>query len=489
MGALRFNEDVDEILEKDPYELFQIDAPDRTVRSWSPGALRAAGLGAFVASLLAAFTFWHAKRQGIEGVDVPYAYFEVKAIDPDGRPVAGATVKEGGKIVGVTDSFGEWRRFMPVTPGATVMLELSKKTLTGTLTAVKNLAVPPALPKSGDLELSGSVALQRAADDEQAPKQKRSTGAGLAQKPSADAGGSVEAQAPGPTGSIPDPSSDSTRVAAYQGLALPASLDFTKVALFADPRGFQPLGDVAQAIRRRVTDLGIAVDQESPFHIDCRDLRAGDDAAVDAHLIQVEGILAPNGGEPKVLFTFLRNYQSDVAATARDVLWAVSVETPVRHWVERRDRDWLVKPASARLWDLSPGRLLSTEAGRLISVIAAAGAQDSLRLVPDGDAPCPSAATRCALVVPGVAQVPPVAGWTRLNFKVVGPTDGVTLYATGFQATPDEGHLYSYWGRPSGGVNITAVRDGRIVFRSHLASPARGQILSFSLPSAPLSKR
>lgn len=53
--------------------------------------------------------------------------FEVRAIDPSGHPVAGAEVWLQEQQVGVTDSFGVWRRTMRVDSGAEAKLLFKKK--------------------------------------------------------------------------------------------------------------------------------------------------------------------------------------------------------------------------------------------------------------------------------------------------------------------------------------------------------------------------
>ena len=53
--------------------------------------------------------------------------FEVKVIDESGRPVQGATVEKDDVKVGITDSFGEWRRYLQAESGSNLNLKISKK--------------------------------------------------------------------------------------------------------------------------------------------------------------------------------------------------------------------------------------------------------------------------------------------------------------------------------------------------------------------------
>lgn len=88
-----------------------------------------------------------------------YAYFEVRALDQSGRPVAGALVKNSGKKVGTTDSFGEWRRYMKVPLGSTIPISVVKNHNGVSASAIKNFAVPPSRPDKADIELRSSIQL------------------------------------------------------------------------------------------------------------------------------------------------------------------------------------------------------------------------------------------------------------------------------------------------------------------------------------------
>ncbi len=548
MGVLRFKEDVEEILEKDPYELFQIETPHRLGRKLSPGALGAATLGVALAFAVAAAAFWHAGRPATAGGDAPYAYFEVRALDPDGRPVAGAVVKEAGQAVGVTDSFGEWRRFMRVKPGATVMLEIAKTIGQTTLAATKAMAVPPTMPADGDLELTGSVQLVRNGDAVAAAKSSekkakaRAAIAAAAGDPRAamqELSAQVDAEIAAAEKKVQRENAEiarrkaesesavtSERAAPFdadggadaemgdvptQAVAVAAdapsledestgggrALDGASLWIVVEDKGqFAPLSDVGAALKRRARELGARLDPKSPMRVIVRDLVApgtGEDGL--AHLVQVTAEVQREGGSSETMFSYLRNYQDDATATARDVLWAATMHAPVAHEVEKVGRDWLVGAPSARLWALTPGRLLQRTDGELIPVVATSGDQETLKLLlGEDEAPCAAGAERCALVTPGIAHVAPIAGWRRLTLNLHGMVgDGkgdLKVYVSGFAATPVEGKrfAYSYWGQPGGSANLTVLREGRVALRSRLAASAKGQA-SKTMPFGPVATR
>jgi hypothetical protein len=84
----------------------------------------------------------------------------MKVIDDTGHPVAGAKVLYEEKKIGVTDSFGEWRRFMRAPLGKTITFLVQKNSEHGTYKVYKNIAIPPSPPKQGaDIEISSKILL------------------------------------------------------------------------------------------------------------------------------------------------------------------------------------------------------------------------------------------------------------------------------------------------------------------------------------------
>ncbi|MEY4631498.1 MAG: hypothetical protein RIQ81_1618 [Pseudomonadota bacterium] len=53
--------------------------------------------------------------------------FEIRVIDDDGHPVAGAEVKSGKQQFGVTDSFGIWRRSIRVGDEPSIRFDFRKR--------------------------------------------------------------------------------------------------------------------------------------------------------------------------------------------------------------------------------------------------------------------------------------------------------------------------------------------------------------------------
>lgn len=150
-------EDLD-LEEQAPHEAYNRSV----VRSRYPNFWFGAFLVACLLVTVGMGTYWLLTRS--DGSSQPsHVYVEMKVIDETGHPVAGADVFFKKKRIGVTDSFGEWRRFLKTRLGATIPLLINKETEHGTVSVTKNIAVPLRSPKTGEVEVHTSVRLSRQA--------------------------------------------------------------------------------------------------------------------------------------------------------------------------------------------------------------------------------------------------------------------------------------------------------------------------------------
>ena len=123
---------------------FASEDPAESV-SARPG-LRDIMLGLLMALLLAgsAVTAWFGLQNatGTSRSSALPIYLEVKVHDGRAHPVAGAALFYKEKLIGVTDSFGEWRRFLKLRPGSTLALLVRKSVAGNPIHITKNIAVP-----------------------------------------------------------------------------------------------------------------------------------------------------------------------------------------------------------------------------------------------------------------------------------------------------------------------------------------------------------
>lgn len=92
--------------------------------------------------------------------DRDYVYFELKVVDQEGHPISGAELSHHQQQIGVTDSFGEWRRFLRVDLGQAYSLKVSKNYRGEDLAVIKNFAIPVrASLDEKAVEVSGRILL------------------------------------------------------------------------------------------------------------------------------------------------------------------------------------------------------------------------------------------------------------------------------------------------------------------------------------------
>jgi hypothetical protein len=360
-----------------------------------------------------------------------FAYFEMRAIGPEGRPVAGAMVKQGEATLGLTDSFGEWRRYMRVKLGSTLVLNIHKKQPHGLLRATKNIAVPATLPKSGDLEIKTQIGLLGPAAPSQAPvvaenepppaprsvapEQPVSPAPALPVASEAPKGDNLAHAAATVSPAAPQPPAPSTPAIWVEEIApLPANAGDQAM-----------LRNVSQNLKESYRQGGYEIAPTAALVLQIGLLRS---PAQQTSLFYVRGRLARfNGqggaGQPgaeakdtgKALFSFLRSWQGDSRKAAEDLTLGF-----IRYGLSPKASDRGV-------------------------------CEDRLP---------------CELFQPPIAFAPPLPKWQKMWLKIVTPHGGnLEIFASGFVAKPVGDQLYEFWAPPAGPTNVTVVQGQTIVFR------------------------
>lgn len=491
MGVFRTKENVDDFFEKDPFDLFRLDLPSEKSRaSRRTGFWSSLFLGAFLALVVAGAGFWAVTREQRAKSDSPFAYFEMRVISPDGRPVAGAMIREGKKQLGVTDSFGEWRRFMRVHLGSSILFDIKKETASRSLVATKSLAIPLTAPKSGDLEIKGSVQLEPeggSGSHERRMVERPSvkTNESFARPPETiDVTPTESAQTlPPPQTSAAEPDMVATVKTSSNGTDQGGqgnAVDQGAIWFEADGGNTEAIAPLLGALKQRSLELGLRVVPDSAWRLRILDL-----TAQGARLVRVEGLSGPRPDGPG-LFRYLRTQLESPAQTARDILRAATVHATKSYQINRDRAGWRILPPSEPLWALTSGKVLFDQAGRTHAVIT--GPQgEGLFLAPDQGDPCGGAPT-CLVTSPGAKRLPPVSGWQLMSLRVLaGGGDQPQVYVSGYEAHPRDGNLYEYWGLPQGAANISVLRGDRVVYRERV--PIRvGVTPTVHLPSPPVAQ-
>lgn len=88
-------------------------------------------------------------------------FVEMKVIDEQGHPIAGANIIQGTKRIGVTDAFGEWSQFLSARAGSTVSLLVRKNIGKEAMGALKELSIPSTLILEQEPRIKTNVHLKK----------------------------------------------------------------------------------------------------------------------------------------------------------------------------------------------------------------------------------------------------------------------------------------------------------------------------------------
>jgi hypothetical protein len=433
-----------------------------------------------------------------------YAYFEVRAVDANGRPVAGAVVKNAGKRVGTTDSFGEWRRYMRVPLGATVPVTIAKKhAATELLFATKNFAVPLLKPEKSEIELRGSVQLQItdiknsqasiaaqvAPNDMMRIATKQESAAEDLSKNKEGARG-LEKELAGTTmTAVASRSSDKNETSSgtdlsqasvkLQGSDSPHSFVSTHESIWFEVSGSTSSAlqrDVIPALAQRARELGLTVDQNSPWKVRLTNLM-DKPSKVDKEgggLILISSMDDNSGGSVR---EFLRNYQLDARGTAKGILYVLSHHVNKNVALQQVSGRWVatLPKSSSELWKLVPGISLAGAGSAFIlsEEIFSAAKDQGFVLRNSTMVPCAKTAQNCELRTRSVAEVPPMPNWSRLRLRALtSGKDPMKIFVSGYEAKLVGDKIYEYWGQDHARANVTVVQNGKIATRTQVLSDA-----------------
>ncbi len=475
MGILRVKDSIDEVIDCDPYELINIDEPHQMVRRLAPQYYGAAFVGVLVAFVAAFVAFYNARTSTIDSGPTVHAYFEIKAIDVDGRPVAGATVLHNDELVGSTDSFGEWRRFLRVVPGQTYRVQLNKSTPSGELVAVKNLAVPANIPENTDVELTGSVKMFPA---EASPGDKN-PGKGPRKDKSVQKAQVI---------SVPDARLEAVVAEDEAAKAAPGLVtNYKSIWFIVDGSQSTQMSEVLSNLRRRSLELGLRVDPSASLRLRLSVIGNGLalQSTTEPSLIRVKGTYS-NDSEFNEIFSYLRNFQDTPYQTARDLLWALSMHAKLPVTVVRDASNWRLEETGSALWDVN-ARYLTDNDENMYFAAKKPGAKHVTIDSNDFPKVCQAGKNACVLNTASINEASPVYGWTRLEAKITGRFDDQTrIYFSGYEAQRTGANTVSYWGIANEEANLTVVHNGKVILRKRIAS-TNG--LTIALPTAVISRR
>ncbi len=122
------------------------------------------GFALFAAVLFGIYSVFN--RYSIVGKETSI-FLEMKVLDEQGHPVAGADIFRDKKQIGVTDSFGEWNQMMTVQLGSKISLLIRKKNGKHVIRSMKSIPIPSVLLDS-ETRIKANVHLRNTSDKKSA---------------------------------------------------------------------------------------------------------------------------------------------------------------------------------------------------------------------------------------------------------------------------------------------------------------------------------
>jgi hypothetical protein len=414
-----------------------------------------------------------------------FAYFEVRALDGNGRPIAGAVVNNAGKRVGTTDSFGEWRRYMQVPLGATIPISLTKKTPNTVLFVSKNFAVPPTKQEKNEIELRSSVQLMPVDSKDIDREESSQTQESFHMAAGQTSPSSLLMAQQSIAGSVTSDVSQHDQVrkdagtvshAAQPGAAaLLSDLD----SIWFSASDVLTEKELIPALTQRAKELGLRVAKEAAWQIKLSNLiDKPSKMAKDGGGLILVGSQILNSPQPQAV-EFLRNYQLDARTTARGILFGLVNHVNKNILLTQTQGRWvaLLPKSSPQIWRLSQNQAVYVSE-KVVKLGAQAYADETFQgfyLKDQKDSPCALSAKNCFAHTPSFLKVPPVVGWRR--FKLTVPSlgkDSIKVFVSGYPAKALGDNVFEYWGLENVKANATILQNSRVILRGAVSASSSG---------------
>jgi hypothetical protein len=408
----------------------------------------------------------------------PYVFLELRAVSPKGNPLAGVQVKINRKEMGLTDSFGEWRRYLRVKPGIKLNVEMMKKYRGYTFKARKRLTVPRRGVKEAETEIKTTLALE------------------LETKRSPDSESTTRSSKVAATTSSSSQETSALRVpSSYLSQNHLAAVDIRHVK-------FKPHYNTlmerhqAKVLRNRVLPELIAQVEERNVRMDrqasWKFLLSYIPVRGRVGMVRGELFWRDHRGRPQKN-SFLTGFAKTVEQTAENLL-ELAKDHVNKHYgaTYHRGAWYLAAPDKDRLWRLSTKSRLKDPTGEVFGLkrVKLTDSHEIWRVEGEGAEPCGTIprTQECPLSSASLKDRPPYPRWTLKQMTLQGdlPADA-EIYVAGYRAYPLRGPYWAYWGAPEHKQKVTVVRNYRIFHRTALEPSPRGPVV-LQLPGTSVSR-
>ena len=406
----------------------------------------------------------------------PFVLVELRAINSSGNPIPGATVFFQKKKFGVTDSFGEWRRYLRLRPGRSLDIRITKKGRT-TLQARKTVVVPKVSSEDQEPELKVSLELTPPSKPANARiRQKKAPVEKIvSERPSREADSiNEEVKSLRVLGSSSQARKVLLKDSAHLGSVDIRLIPFkSKYGTLMEAHQSRVLGvKVVPELIAQAAEKGLQIKKNAEWRYDVEYI---------PHRGQVGFIKGTlywkrDGGVTKR--TFIRNFSKTIVETADTLLKLAKVHINRSYMVYRQGKHWLLgTEGAAPFWRLHHGLKLVNSRGNVFKLKKLVGGE--LKLA--GGVPCQIGYDQCSLFSPSTKEAPSNPTWDLMKIQVNGSLpQAAEVYVNGYRAFPAE-NLFEFWGKSDKAHILTVLNQGEIFFRSKII-PSKLHALPINLP-------
>lgn len=461
----------------------------------------------FLGLIVSSFGLFGYMRRG-EG-QLPYVLLDIRALEENGHPVTAADVMVNDKKMGVTDSFGEWRRYLQLNPGDDVQIDLAKN---GQLSGSKVALVPKRNSDKQDIELQLSISMKRSqlpagkakaiAKDleenvpppalpvkEEAPKEAMRVAAMIGQK-DARAAKELDAEASRLDADLAEVGDQSLGIYFDDGLNrinVVSALNQLKPTNVMDKHQHGVVRDrVIPVLINDLQNLGLTVDKKAPWKLSLGYVPNGDQVGYIRAEIEWQ---SPFGQKEKT--SFIAGFAKTYDETGRGLTSLLRLHMKKTYWAAKEKGAWVVDetPDTKDFWKLKAGAVVSDTSGEkfALSLVGESQGARRFRLNVGKAQPCEAVRqrSRCMVSTESLKEAPPLPGWVQKRVRILGPVPAnADVYVAGFQAHSLGNNQWEFWSKSGSKLKALVLAGGRII-HSEAFKDAPGEALIIKMAAAP----
>lgn len=384
-----------------------------------------------------------------------YALLELRAVDSEGSSVAGAEVFLRKKKLGVTDSFGEWRRYLRLTPGEKVHAGIVKKSMKGTIYWQAEISLPKSYEGKGqrkESEWRMTVEL----------KPKRSSVAATNRVKRSSARKRKPNHYPEDEVLLSDRIIDTGSLNAVN---IRMSAFKPSLNSLMESHQYQVLKEkIVPEMVAQAAEKGLEITRSPDWTIELEYV------PYRGHVGLIKGHVKWSVGKRYEKRSFLLPFAKTIMKTAEQVLKRAAKHVNRGYHIQKARQGWVLGTGDIHeFWRPKQGLKLINMAKR---VFTAKQASENLMVVRGGN-PCSSSEKECMLVTASSKEMPPRGSWSLQRLSISGSLPRqAELFVDGYQAFPN-GSDFDFWGATGKPHKLIIIHRGEVFHRASIV-PRRG---------------